>query len=74
MTERRDAGARDLREWIEEWRYWLGGAVILSAIWGVNCFRKGEVTRFWPLLPLGVWAAVLVAFAVWPRGREDDKA
>ncbi|MFJ3948688.1 hypothetical protein ACIPXV_01245 [Streptomyces libani] len=83
MTERRDPAERisdrerdrrDLRAWIEEWRYWLGGAVIMSAVWGVHCFRKGELEFYWPLLPLGVWAAVLVAIAVWPRGGEAGGA
>lgn len=59
---RRDA---DLREWLQEWRWWLGGAVIMSAVWGVQAIRSG-VDFYWPLVPLGVWAAVLVAVAIWP--------
>ncbi|MFE1175216.1 DUF1707 domain-containing protein [Streptomyces sp. NPDC058773] len=66
----RERDRKDLREWLEEWRHWLGGAVIMSAVWGVNCLRKHELTYYWPMLPLGVWAAVLVAIAVWPRGGE----
>ncbi|WP_406476279.1 hypothetical protein [Streptomyces platensis] len=66
----RERDRKELREWIEEWRYWLGGAVILSAVWGVRCLHEGELTFYWPLPPLGVWAAVLVALAVWPRGKE----
>lgn len=69
----RERDRKDLREWLEEWRYWLGGAVIMSTIWGVNCFRKHELTYYWPLLPLGVWAAVLVAIAVWPRDAEKGE-
>ncbi|MFF4603417.1 DUF1707 domain-containing protein [Streptomyces sp. NPDC001339] len=68
----RERDRKDLRDWLEEWRYWLGGAVVMSAIWGVNCFRKHELTYFWPLPPLGIWAAVLVAIAVWPRGEEKN--
>ncbi|MFE0193070.1 DUF1707 domain-containing protein [Streptomyces sp. NPDC058989] len=68
----RERDRKDLRAWLEEWRYWLGGAVIMSAIWGANCVRKHELTSYWPLLPLGVWAAVLVAIAVWPRGEGED--
>lgn len=79
MAERRDPaerssdrerGRKDLQEWIEEWRYWLGGAVIMSAVWGVRCSHEGELGFYWPMMPLGVWAAVLVALAVWPRGGE----
>jgi hypothetical protein len=58
---------RDLGEWLAEWRYWLGGALIMNAVWGVQSIRAGELERYWPLAPLGIWAAVLVAFAVWPR-------
>ncbi|MGW3007436.1 DUF1707 SHOCT-like domain-containing protein [Streptomyces sp. NPDC001219] len=63
----RERDRRDLREWLDEWRYWLGGAVIMSTIWGANCLRKHELTHYWPMLPLGIWAAVLIAIAVWPR-------
>ncbi len=59
---RRDS---DLREWLQEWRWWLGGAVVMSAIWGVEAVRSGP-DFYWPLIPLGIWAAILVAEAIWP--------
>lgn len=68
---RAERDRKDLKEWLAEWRYWLGGAVVLSAAWGVRCVRKGELTYYWPLAPLGIWAAVLIAIAIWPRGEED---
>ncbi|MFF7366680.1 MULTISPECIES: DUF1707 domain-containing protein [Streptomyces] len=71
---RAEQDRKDLREWLAEWRYWLGGAVIMSGIWGVRCAQKGELTYYWPLTPLGVWAAVLVAVAIWPRGTDDAGA
>jgi hypothetical protein len=58
---------RDAAEWLAEWRYWLGGAVIMNAIWGVQGIRDGELERYWPIVPLGIWAAILIAAAVWPR-------
>ncbi|MEU8786029.1 hypothetical protein [Streptomyces sp. NPDC048637] len=70
----RERDRKDLREWIEEWRYWLGGAVILSGVWGVRCFHEGELTFYWPVMSLGVWAAVLLALAVWPRGGEAGES
>ncbi len=60
----------ELREWLREWRWWLGGAVIMSAIWGVQAIRSGP-DFYWPLVPLGIWAAVLVAVAIWPS--QDEK-
>lgn len=64
---RSEQDRKDLREWLAEWRYWLGGAVIMSGIWGARCAQKGELTYYWPVTPLGVWAAVLIAIAIWPR-------
>ncbi|MFJ8077239.1 DUF1707 domain-containing protein [Streptomyces sp. NPDC096176] len=64
---------KDLKEWLAEWRYWLGGAVIMSGIWGVRCAQKGELTTYWPLAPLGVWAAVLIAVAIWPRDADSTR-
>lgn len=58
---------RDRGEWLAEWRYWLGGAVIMNAVWGVQSIRDGEVDRYWPIVPLGIWAAILIAAAIWPR-------
>lgn len=71
---RAERDRKDMAEWLAEWRYWLGGLVLMSAIWGVRCLQKGELTHYWPLAPLGVWAAVLVAMAIWPRrGGEDGR-
>ncbi|MEU9852194.1 DUF1707 domain-containing protein [Streptomyces sp. NPDC047974] len=59
-------------EWYAEWRYWLGGLVVLSAIWGANCLRDGELDFYWPVTPLAVWAAFLVAAALRPGDKKDD--
>ncbi|WP_344966701.1 DUF1707 SHOCT-like domain-containing protein [Salinactinospora qingdaonensis] len=54
------------REWVDEWRWWLGGAVIMTGIWGVTSIVGGALLPFWPLVPLGIWAAILIAAAIWP--------
>ncbi|UOE22033.1 DUF1707 domain-containing protein [Thermobifida halotolerans] len=54
-------------EWVDEWRWWLGGAIIMGSIWGVTSIIGGVLLPFWPLIPLGVWAAILLAAAVWPN-------
>lgn len=59
----------DLAAWLGEWRWWLGGALIMSTIWGTQSIRS-EPRFFWPLVPLAIWAAILIAVAIWPR--EDD--
>jgi hypothetical protein len=71
VPTRAEQDRKDLAEWLAEWRYWLGGAVVMSGIWGVRCAQKGELTYYWPVAPLAVWAAVLVAVAIWPRGEDD---
>ncbi|GIE92546.1 hypothetical protein Ari01nite_00110 [Paractinoplanes rishiriensis] len=67
VAERR---RRELKEWLAEWRHWLGGAVIMTGIWAVQSIRDGALADYWPAVPLGIWAAVLIAVAIWPS--EDD--
>ncbi|WP_238782856.1 hypothetical protein [Streptomyces monomycini] len=43
----------------------------MSAVWGVRCLRKEELAFYWPVTPLGTWAAVLVAIALWPRSEGE---
>ena len=59
----------DKRAWHNEWRYWAGGAVIMTTIWAVSALRDGDWDFFWPALPLGIWAAILISYAIWP---DDD--
>lgn len=54
------------KDWVDEWRWWLGGAVIMTGIWGVTSVMGGALLPYWPLVPLGIWAAILVAAAIWP--------
>ncbi|MFD6949936.1 hypothetical protein A6A08_08790 [Nocardiopsis sp. TSRI0078] len=58
------------RGWGEEWRWWLGVAVALTGVWGAVSLMDGELVPYWPLVPLGIWAAVLLASAIWPSGEE----
>ncbi|WP_116247308.1 DUF1707 domain-containing protein [Nocardiopsis sp. FIRDI 009] len=55
-----------VREWGEEWRWWAGVAGVLTAVWAVVSLMAGELVPYWPLVPLGVWGAVLIAATVWP--------
>lgn len=55
------------KEWIDEWRWLLGGAIIMTSVWGVTSFLSGTLLPFWPLVPLGIWTAILLAMAVWPK-------
>lgn len=49
------------REHLDEWRSWGGTAVVLVAIWGISSVASGGALFFWPMFPLGIWAAILLA-------------
>ncbi len=71
-ARRPDRRQQDTKAWLDEWRYWLGGAVIMIGIWGGQSIADGELQRFWPVAPLAIWAAVLVAIAVWPSSDDHE--
>ncbi len=60
----------DVRAWLDMWRTWLGGAVVMIGIWGISSLSSGELQDFWPAIPLGIWAIVVIASAFW----NDDKS
>lgn len=51
------------RDYVQEWLYWLGGAIIMNGIWLVTSLFDGDsgMKNYWPAIPLGIWAVVLVA-------------
>ena len=70
VARRRD----EIREWLAEWRWWAGGAVLLTGIWAARGLVDGDMGEFWPGVPLAVWALVLVAVAIWPAPTPADPA
>ena len=57
-------------EWGEEWRWWAAAGGLLTGLWGAASLVGGELMLYWPLVPLGIWAAVLLASAIWPGDAE----
>lgn len=49
------------KEQADAWRSWAGGAVIMVGIWGLTSVLAGGFTAFWPIIPLGIWALVVIA-------------
>jgi hypothetical protein len=47
-------------DWILKWQYWAAGAAVMALVWGVEVLRKGDLIWPWPLVPLVIWAVVLV--------------
>ncbi|OLT03472.1 hypothetical protein BJF90_25555 [Pseudonocardia sp. CNS-004] len=72
-AKKEPAAAVERHKWFDEWREWLGGAVIMIAIWGTTSLVSGSLHAFWPAIPLGIWAAVLVAARSARRRRTPDR-
>ncbi|SFO15819.1 protein of unknown function [Pseudonocardia ammonioxydans] len=53
------------REYLKEWRSWAGTAVLLTGIWLVTAVASGGLPFFWPIFPIGIWGAVLLAQLFW---------
>lgn len=60
------------REYLDEWRWWLGGAIVMNGIWAVQWISDGEANNYWPLWPLGIWGVILIAMALMPEDKHDD--
>ncbi|WP_433870650.1 DUF1707 SHOCT-like domain-containing protein [Saccharopolyspora sp. CA-218241] len=45
----------------KEWREWASVTVVLVGIWLFTSIASGGLNFFWPLIPSGIWALVLVA-------------
>ena len=58
------------REQADEWRGWAGTAVVLVAIWTITSIAAGGPLFFWPMFPIGIWGAILLAQLV--SGRPKD--
>ncbi|WP_017977200.1 DUF1707 SHOCT-like domain-containing protein [Actinopolyspora halophila] len=64
--ERRD------RKLGKEWRDWAGTSFILVGIWGMTSLLSGDLQYFWPALPMGIWALVLLAGMFFGFGGTDS--
>lgn len=57
-------------EQADEWRSWAGTTTLLVAIWAITSIAAGGPLFFWPMFPIGIWGAILLAQLV--SGRPDD--
>ena len=53
--------------WSAEWRSWFGVSLILISIWAATSLAAGHPIFFWPVFPVGIWAAAIVAQTVTGR-------
>ncbi|MEQ3554980.1 DUF1707 domain-containing protein [Pseudonocardia nematodicida] len=63
--------AESKRAYLKEWRSWAGVAVLLTAIWAITSIASGQLNFFWPIFPIGIWGAVLVAHLFWGDDEDD---
>lgn len=63
---------RQRKKWLKSWRDWAGTAFILVAIWAVTSIVTGEMLSFWPVIPMGIWAAILFADRIFGNDDKDD--
>lgn len=54
-----------------EWRSWAGTSLVLITIWGISSVASGGALFFWPVFPVGIWAAILLASMV-ERGSKES--
>lgn len=66
VDERSAGPAAVRRKHLNEWRDWAGGATIMIGIWGVTSVMAGGFHAFWPAIPLGIWAVILLAGLIMP--------
>ncbi|MBW0118321.1 DUF1707 domain-containing protein [Pseudonocardia sp. KRD-169] len=62
-----DRLAVEKAEWRDEWRSWGGTAIVLVTIWGITSLATGSLIFFWPMFPIGIWGAILLASALGGR-------
>ena len=60
-AEREEGEVARKEKTVREWRSWAGVSFLLVAIWVVTSIASGGPIFFWPIIPMGIWAAVNVA-------------
>lgn len=65
-------GVAPWREYLDEWKEWIGVSILLTGIWGVTSIASGEIVYYWPIWPLGIWGAVLLASIFWGDDEDDE--
>ena len=69
-----EASSAYWREQGDQWRGWAGTAVVLVTIWTITSIASGGPLFFWPMFPLGIWGAILLAQLVSGGPREEVAA
>lgn len=54
-----------------EWRSWAGTSLVLITIWGISSVASGGALFFWPMFPVGIWGAILLASMLEGRSKQS---
>jgi len=58
----------------KQWREWAQVAFLLAGIWLVISLATGDPIFFFPIFPMGIWAAVLGSQALFGGSEDSDGA
>jgi hypothetical protein len=70
LTTARDGAVVERTDAAAEWRSWAGTSIVLIAIWGITSVAAGGAIFFWPMFPVGIWAAILLASMLERRSKD----
>jgi hypothetical protein len=73
----RRPSAADRREYerkklVREWRDWAGMTLVLILIWAVTSVLSGGLNPFWPVIPMGIWALIIVLGMIFDDESDDE--
>lgn len=71
LIEAPDGTVARRQEMSGEWRSWAGTSLVLITIWGITSIATGGAVFFWPMFPVGIWAAILLA-SMLERGSKES--
>lgn len=66
-VDQRSVTRAERAEFLLETRWWVAGAVVMNGIWLVQSLVADSAVRYWPVLPLAIWALLLIGAVIAPR-------
>ena len=66
-VDQRSVTRAERAELVLETRWWVAGAVVTNGIWLVQSLVAEHAVRYWPALPLAIWALILLGAVIAPR-------
>lgn len=61
------------RSMTKQWREWAGVTLLLNVIWIITCIAAGQLLFYWPMFPVGIWGAAIVAEQFFGVGQREPR-